>query len=164
MHDARVRVFILTPSACSAAPAKTKQVRKLRKVKRSLKIKGGCEKSSTLSWTTAQIQRKLEAYHAEPHVRYRLCGSRAHRAKKCFSFSSAVSLLVGIQLTFKQFGVIKSQCLNNGKEFPLWVLNNGVCCSLSLNGCAHCLALIVRAGSSLWRKQEVDTWRLGLLS
>jgi len=36
-------------------------------------------------------------------------------------------------------------------------------CSLSPNGCSYRSAPIVRTGSSLWRQQEVDTWRLGLL-
>lgn len=49
------------------------------------------------------------------------------------------------------------------KEFPLWALNNGACCLLHFNGCTHCLAVIVRTGSSLWRKQEVDTWWTSLM-
>lgn len=167
-----VCVFVLTPSAGSGAPAKTKQVHKLRKLKRSLRIKGGLVKSSALPRTSSQIPRKPGARHVariHTHVYDSLCLFRAQRAKKrgsyfVFPFISAASLLVWIQLTFKLLGVIRSQWLNNGQEFPLWVSNNGACCSLSLNGCTHCLALIVRTGSSPWRKQEVDTWRLlGLL-
>lgn len=50
-------VLILTPSPCSGAPAKTKQVHKLRKWKRSRRIKGGLVLPSALSHEQAPRSR-----------------------------------------------------------------------------------------------------------
>ena len=53
--------------------------------------------------------------------------------------------------------LLGNQWLNNGREFPSGASNNGASRSLGLwSGCTRCFALIVRTGSSLWWKQEVD--------
>lgn len=107
-----VCVFLLTPSGCSGTPAKTKQRDKLRKQKRSLRIKGTLVIRAPMN--KLADPRKPGAYLvAHTHTNtYMLIQSlstslsllRATWAKNMpdtvFFFTSASSLLIWIPLTF----------------------------------------------------------------
>lgn len=135
--------------------------------KRSTRIKEGLVWSPTLPWRAPCSQEAGSlSRHTHSHIHTISC-----MLIKCFptctSYLRAKNkpdvMSPTPMMAFLLLGIIRIQSLNNGRQFPPGVPNNGVYLSLSFNGCTLCFVLIIGTGSSLWRKQEVDTWWLSLL-